>query len=443
MANPEPRQLTLVIHGTFAREMLWWRPGDDPSAPTFADRLEAGLSAHGLAGTVWQPAIEAGLQIDDFAWSGDNTHRARVVGGLELAVALSRTAKRLGATPEVPLEVNLVAHSHGGNVCLEALRQLAPEVRVRRLIFLGTPLIDRRRSLRVLRASLAIFVLAFMITAFFVLFIGLAGMVSGIEGIDALVDISLGALVVMVLLGSWTFVMVAGIADLFWQAISWPIDQVRRRKNQLYGPPAAQLASLLRDHPALLVTSHFDEADLLLQFGSRPRLLFDQMIRRRWPAALRALEFVFFRPFIDWMAFHLVEMILEHYAIGLPWHLCFVNDYRCADLDRGSSYPGTVFRRLDVTHCLEESLRRPSPGELRVADRGLPDDDPETIARFRGDRQMADLYVGVRQVGRTISEQVRFLHSRYYVSEAVIELIVSAIVDDEIDWDRWRRPNDG
>ena len=123
----------------------------------FADQLEDALARRGLAGTVWRPAAAVGLSPEAFAWSGDNSHAARVAGSRRLADALRETAKRLGATRETPLAVNAVAHSHGGNVALEAVRCLAdaPEVRFRRLVCLGTPLIEFRASLRPFRFLLA------------------------------------------------------------------------------------------------------------------------------------------------------------------------------------------------------------------------------------------------------------------------------------------------
>jgi hypothetical protein len=432
-----PRLLTAIIHGTFARDERWWRPGDDPETPTFADRLEEALAARGVAGTVWTPAIEAGLTPDDFAWSGANSHAGRVGAGLDLAVTLRRVAQRLGATAAAPLEVNLIAHSHGGNVCLEALRHLRPEVRIRRLVLLGTPLIDRRRSLRVLRAALALFVIGFMITAAFMLFLGIAGMLTGDDVMFSdMFDLSLGAIVLMTLLGSWTFVLFAGLADLLWQAVSWPIDQIRKRRRQLYGPPAAAVRGALGDRQVLLVTSHYDEADLLLQFGSRPRRLFDRMVRRRWPWSLRLVELVLFRPFIDWMAFYLIEMVLERFALGLPWHRCFLNDFRVADLDRGSSYPKGVYQRVDVTRYLEESLLRPTAREHAIAGPNLQGDE-ELRSMFGGDRQLAVLYAGILKVGKTIGDQVRFLHSRYYASDTVLDLITSELVDEAVDWRAW------
>lgn len=439
MGGP-PKRLTAIIHGTFADDEHWWRPSDDPESSTFADRLEAGLAAQGCAGTVWQPVIEAGLQVDDFAWSGANSDRKRVIAGLDLAVNLRRVAERLGATTDCPLEVNLVAHSHGGNVCLEALRHLDKRVRIRRFVLLGTPLIDRRRSLRVLRAVLAIFVVGFMITAGFMAFFGLIAMIAGDEW-GNLFGLSLGAMLAMVLLGSWIFVLLAGAADLIWRAISWPIDKIRKHRRQLYGPPSAAVRSALDGRRVLLVTSHFDEADILLQLGSRPRRLFDQMIRRRWPWALKLLEFILLRPFIDWMAFYLIEMVLERYAIGLPWSCCFLNDYRLADLDRGKSYPATTYQRIDVTNQLEAStLWADEPSDTSDGKTKSRTGSGALRTMFKDDRQLADLYAGLLRFGQTIGDQVRFLHSRYYASDTVLALIVNELVEEEIDWSRWQPP---
>lgn len=66
------------------------------------------------------------------------------------------------ASASSPLHINLIAHSHGGNVALEALRHLKNTVRVQRLACLGTPLISFRPALRIVRPFTVSFLTLFM-----------------------------------------------------------------------------------------------------------------------------------------------------------------------------------------------------------------------------------------------------------------------------------------
>ena len=71
-----------------------------------------------------------------------------MAGARRLSSSLNELARQLLATPNEPVTVNFVAHSHGGNVVLEALRRLKPNVCVGRIAFLGTPLITARPAFR-------------------------------------------------------------------------------------------------------------------------------------------------------------------------------------------------------------------------------------------------------------------------------------------------------
>lgn len=151
------RTVTLIIHGTFARDETWWRRGN-AGAIEFADRLEAALAAKGLQNTVWDPVLNHGFSYDDFSWSGENRHSQRVKGAKNLCAKLAELAKCMGATIENPLSVNLVSHSHGGNVCLEMLRYLPRTVSINKFVTLGTPLIACKPAARLIR-----FFAAFMV----------------------------------------------------------------------------------------------------------------------------------------------------------------------------------------------------------------------------------------------------------------------------------------
>jgi hypothetical protein len=81
------RIVTVVVHGTFATNATWWKLGTN-TEPTFADKLEQQLAADGMTGTVWKPALEAGMTYDDFTWSGENRHKDRVAGAHKLSGSL-------------------------------------------------------------------------------------------------------------------------------------------------------------------------------------------------------------------------------------------------------------------------------------------------------------------------------------------------------------------
>jgi len=456
LAEQRGAVFTAIIHGTFSRGDAWWRLARSGAPPTFADRLEAALTAQGLVGTVWAPAIAAGMDEDDFAWSGINRHSERTAAGASLAAALDRLAAARGCTAEAPLRVNLIAHSHGGNVVLEALSGMTPRVRARRLIFLGTPLIERTRSLRLLRAVLAAVVLAATGAAVLFGIIGLTGAFIDPElQRDDWALMSFGLLVGAAFFGSWVFVALAALADLLWRVLCWPVDRYRQRLGQVYGPPPERVRQLTGGRGCLLVTSHYDEADILLQLGSRPRRLFDQIIRRSWPRSIQLLELIAVRPFIDWMAFHLVEMVLERLALGMTWLECLINDYRMADLDRSVVYPPTIYHRVDVTDFLEESLRAPQSPAIKLARAGESVEPSGPVPAGEGDpaqapqsardlreqdsRHLLDLYENIREVGRKIAEQVRFLHSRYYESDTVVRWVARELLEEQIDWSVYRK----
>lgn len=55
--------VTLIVHGTFARDECWWRLSDGFGVPTFADRLESTLADRGCTGSVWQPPAGLGFRL--------------------------------------------------------------------------------------------------------------------------------------------------------------------------------------------------------------------------------------------------------------------------------------------------------------------------------------------------------------------------------------------
>ena len=125
---PSDRLVVVLVHGTkprlFGRDLMappTWTRRDSP----FRNILAATLS-------------EVPLFVE-FDWSGANTHAARLSAATRLAGVLGQLRREHPAA-----RLLLVAHSHGGNVALYAMRQLAHADRaaphpVDGLVCLGTP----------------------------------------------------------------------------------------------------------------------------------------------------------------------------------------------------------------------------------------------------------------------------------------------------------------
>lgn len=104
-------EITIIIHGTWAADGDWWRPGGD-----FFDYVRTDLGRSDLYG-----------KSDQFKWSGKNRESKRQKAGVELD-------KWLRAHPAH--EVNVFGHSHGANVAMLATHQ---GIRMDRLIMLSPP----------------------------------------------------------------------------------------------------------------------------------------------------------------------------------------------------------------------------------------------------------------------------------------------------------------
>ena len=141
MDTPE-NHYVLIVHGTFnppgapTDPPKWYQPGGE-FARALAQALKAIDPAWGEA--VWR--VPPGQPAAFFAWSGANTHAARVAAAAQLSqkirdiVYYDRQAR-----------IHLIGHSHGGNVILKAL-ELDRGVSVDhlgRLVFLGTPFFHKR-----------------------------------------------------------------------------------------------------------------------------------------------------------------------------------------------------------------------------------------------------------------------------------------------------------
>ncbi|MEL6870553.1 MAG: alpha/beta hydrolase [Pseudomonadota bacterium] len=104
-------EITIVIHGTWASDGTWWRPGGD-----FFDYVKNDLGRDDLYG-----------KSDQFKWSGKNRDSKRRKAATELHQWLKGHPAR---------EVNVFGHSHGANVAMLATHH---DIRMDRLIMLSPP----------------------------------------------------------------------------------------------------------------------------------------------------------------------------------------------------------------------------------------------------------------------------------------------------------------
>ncbi|HIE99500.1 MAG: alpha/beta hydrolase [Fuerstiella sp.] len=106
-----PDEITIVIHGTWASDGIWWRPNGD-----FFEYVKTELGRSDLYG-----------KSDQFKWSGKNRHSQRRRAGADLSKWLKSHVAR---------EVNVFGHSHGANVAMLATHQ---GIYMDRLVMLSPP----------------------------------------------------------------------------------------------------------------------------------------------------------------------------------------------------------------------------------------------------------------------------------------------------------------
>lgn len=141
------QETVVVVHGTWSHpipsDARWWQPG---SAETFLTKLNDALRRRGSAARCWNHCGEGGSY---FHWSGDNNWLRRTQAAAALVAYLHRLAKE-------GWKVHLIAHSHGGNIIVDALHALAisPHAapQIGRVVTLGTPFLDTLSAIERQRA---------------------------------------------------------------------------------------------------------------------------------------------------------------------------------------------------------------------------------------------------------------------------------------------------
>jgi hypothetical protein len=125
-----------LVHGTWASKAVWTRPDSD------------------LYHSLRQTAERIGVQVDvrTRTWSGSNSVRGREEAARTLIERLREDFKLSPAASHF-----LIAHSHGGNIVIDAVRADGVGERVSGIVTMSTPFVSCRRSgVRVTGALLAV-----------------------------------------------------------------------------------------------------------------------------------------------------------------------------------------------------------------------------------------------------------------------------------------------
>lgn len=446
MGNGNMAEITVLIHGTFANPQFsdpeappadeWWKitEGDRTHELTTADRLQGELDSrqtHG-AKTVWRPSRrDPEIQYKDLGeWSGMNRHRARKKAAKDLRLALGKIADGRWCTPEQPLLVNFVAHSHGGNVALEAMKKLPDNVKPRRVCLLGTPLVWRYTDPRFVYLAMVLFVTGTAI----------------LDMYDAdSPGKALGSLLITVTVFWLTFALIQGIRLLFKPFAGRPA----------YGPKPDELDEMLDGTKVSLFISDEDEADLMMHLGAAPMDTYRALIGGKgWitrteivdgklttmpvPLSriialfpLRIFEVFIIRPIFYVAVLPLLEVLLERFALGFSTHSVMFRNYEMVSWTGKDPYAESV-QRVQVPAAL---LRSASSRDHAMTDRiqdiasrrlvlwnSEVDSRPQT-----SDERIAQLRFVMTEAATGLKQQVHLSHSGYYTSPEIIAAVAERI----------------
>src|SRR5215470_4899206 len=135
------KETVIIVHGTYAAlksgVSRWYQPVEGlPATEGFIAKLNDALQKRGSAARCWAHCRQ-GEQ--GFHWSGDNSWVARTQAAAELRSYVLNLRNEGWCC-------HIVAHSHGGNVVLEALPQITTAIpftaSLGKIVTLGTPFMD-------------------------------------------------------------------------------------------------------------------------------------------------------------------------------------------------------------------------------------------------------------------------------------------------------------
>jgi hypothetical protein len=169
------KETVVIVHGTWAApepdKTQWYQQPDSAAATEgFVGKLDAALQQRGSVAGCWAHCTEGNPM---FQWSGENSWIARTRAAGALADYL---AKLRGEG----WRCHIVAHSHGGNIVVEALPQIiaapSPNKSLGVIVTLGSPFMDTM-SPALKRAALARRILDF--ASWIVILIVVPGAIAG------------------------------------------------------------------------------------------------------------------------------------------------------------------------------------------------------------------------------------------------------------------------
>jgi hypothetical protein len=135
------KETIVIVHGTWAvpkpQNTQWYqRPNDGSPTDGFVSKLDAALRARGSPAQCWAHCTKSD---PIFQWSGENSWIARTNAAGALAEYLAKLR-------EAGWLCHIVAHSHGGNVVMEALPPIiaaeGPDRSYGKIVTLGSPFMD-------------------------------------------------------------------------------------------------------------------------------------------------------------------------------------------------------------------------------------------------------------------------------------------------------------
>jgi hypothetical protein len=139
------KETVVIVHGTYAAPKpgvsRWYQPAEGAPATEFITKLNHALQKRGSAARCWAHCSQGN---QGFHWSGENSWIDRTRAASELGNYVLNLRKEGWLC-------HIVAHSHGGNVVLEALPQitsaLSSSASLGKIVTLGTPFMDTMSSI--------------------------------------------------------------------------------------------------------------------------------------------------------------------------------------------------------------------------------------------------------------------------------------------------------
>ena len=246
------QDLVMIIHGTFARDSDWIKPQS-----AFFKTLQSRVGPH---------------TVRSFTWSGENSHRARIDAGRELAQYVNGLCSSEGYQ-----RVWCIVHSHGGNVALFALRNIEFRHRLAGIAFLGTPFLHIK--LRNLEAYCSIFSKALSFLFVFPIFpLYLAFFIFIVKPVGTWFIIW----VIFTIIGCWAFLRYQERLFKYVERKLLSFLLTRQHRTDLW------IAQPKPSCPTYVATVSKDEAGIVLSFFDRlaevPRFVLASIVRITAPA---------------------------------------------------------------------------------------------------------------------------------------------------------------